>query len=496
MALKEKTTVTQRNLSDKIAKDFRDQIFDPLSNLIDLQIKKQVREPLIKAMINYISLNEEEIKLFDDMLEESEREIKQLQENLKKEKGAAATAKKLKAVELEYLRKKFGILSKDKKTITFKNDKGAEITLAQLKKLTSIAQGLEPGNFDRINIIGRVIGKPYAEWEKGHESASIISLKVAGILRSPNLTEIQRDYLEKLLEISRRIDHVDSSVLEPFVKRSKTNGYEIIGAILNSDLSGLDIEANVSKQIVEDLANGRVSTKLTTVFEAKKLNNLKSIAQAVVGGMLSEILSTDPISSEATKLLSNIDASNIKGSPTTVQVVENIILGIITNKYRKLKKPKGHKLGIINKDRLKKPAIKKSKIRKFEPKRLLNKLLNTISYDSAGDINLLSTQNLINNILAINVQEQMGDSTDPPGKLRYQSGRFAESAKLLTLTRSQAGILQGTYTYQRNPYDVFLPGHKMGTPKRDPRIYVEGAIREAAITVLKNRFPGIQLGLQ
>jgi hypothetical protein len=79
----------------------------------------------------------------------------------------------------------------------------------------------------------------------------------------------------------------------------------------------------------------------------------------------------------------------------------------------------------------------------------------------------------------------MGDSTDAPTKLRYQTGRFADSAKLLTLTRSQASALFGTYTYQRNPYDVFLPGGRLGTAQRDPRIYIESAIQEAAMSILR-----------
>ena len=91
----------------------------------------------------------------------------------------------------------------------------------------------------------------------------------------------------------------------------------------------------------------------------------------------------------------------------------------------------------------------------------------------------------------------MGKSKDPPVKLRYQTGRFAESARLLTLTREQAGILYGTYTYMHNPYDVFLPGEDLNPPEeRDPRIYIEGAVRDLAQTILKQRFPGIQLEMQ
>ena len=103
---------------------------------------------------------------------------------------------------------------------------------------------------------------------------------------------------------------------------------------------------------------------------------------------------------------------------------------------------------------------------------------------------------MINEILAIKVREQMDKASDPPVKLRYQTGRFADSAKLLTLTRSQASTLFGTYTYQRNPYDVFLPGGRLGTAQRDPRIYIESAIQEAAMSILRRKFPGLQLELQ
>ena len=90
----------------------------------------------------------------------------------------------------------------------------------------------------------------------------------------------------------------------------------------------------------------------------------------------------------------------------------------------------------------------------------------------------------------------MDSSSAPPINLRYQSGRFADSALLLTLTRSQAGIIAGTYTYQRAPYDVFLPGHPLDNGRRDPQLYIEGAIRKTAISLLKGKFPGIALELQ
>jgi len=112
------------------------------------------------------------------------------------------------------------------------------------------------------------------------------------------------------------------------------------------------------------------------------------------------------------------------------------------------------------------------------------------------DFDVIGIQSLINASLAIKVKDELGDAGDPPIRLRNQTGRFAESAKLLTLTRAHAGILLGTYTYQRNPYDTFLPGGRLGTKQRDPRLYIEGAIREIAIQLLRNKFPGIALELK
>jgi hypothetical protein len=108
---------------------------------------------------------------------------------------------------------------------------------------------------------------------------------------------------------------------------------------------------------------------------------------------------------------------------------------------------------------------------------------------------LFNLRNLINGVLAERVKQEMDSSSAPPINLRYQTGRFSSSAALLTLTRNRAGILAGTYTYQRAPYDVFLPGHPLDNGRRDPQLYIEGAIRKTAMSLLKTKFKGVQLEL-
>lgn len=188
---------------------------------------------------------------------------------------------------------------------------------------------------------------------------------------------------------------------------------------------------------------------------------------------------------------------NVAGSPSLLGFINTTILSAITN--GKIKPPKNEKnkssltKKLYDNYKAKRANTRTIKVPKYKsnaeqlPKPKLNKNLGEDTF---------ALRNLINEILAEQVEAQMADSAATDGRLRYQTGRFADSAKLLTLTRTQAGVLAGQYTYMRDPYDVFLPGHKMGTPKRDPRIYVEGAIRQSAMSILKKRFPGIALELK
>jgi hypothetical protein len=193
-----------------------------------------------------------------------------------------------------------------------------------------------------------------------------------------------------------------------------------------------------------------------------------------------------------------IDSGN---SPSIAMIVENYIIGAITGgqiqklkniQKKRKKRYKPIKGTYINENKVPKNTARVKK--RLEISRRLREVARRKEKEVL--IDLFSVRNLINEVLAIRVEEQMGDSTDAPTKLRYQTGRFADSAKLLTLTREQAGTLFGTYTYQRNPYDVFLPGGRLGTAQRDPRIYVESAIQEAAMSILRRKFPGLQLELQ
>lgn len=106
-------------------------------------------------------------------------------------------------------------------------------------------------------------------------------------------------------------------------------------------------------------------------------------------------------------------------------------------------------------------------------------------------IDVFNLQNLINRMMHLHVKAQMGEYWEAPIRLRYQSGRFARSARLVTLTRVETNTLAGMYTYQHRPYDVFLPGQPLGSAARNPKGIIERGIRTAAYSILEDKYPGI-----
>lgn len=141
-------------------------------------------------------------------------------------------------------------------------------------------------------------------------------------------------------------------------------------------------------------------------------------------------------------------------------------------------------------------AAKQLKLQVTRRKATLKTLLLAQQKKKKFVIPTVTLKAIINESLAEFIRLRMGDSEDPAIKLRNQSGRFSESARLLTLTRTEAGAYVGTYDFQQNPYGVFLPGQRLGTQQRDPRLYIEGAARDIAVQVLKRNFKGLHLRLK
>lgn len=91
-------------------------------------------------------------------------------------------------------------------------------------------------------------------------------------------------------------------------------------------------------------------------------------------------------------------------------------------------------------------------------------------------------------LLEAKLPQEVKDRMSFP-RLVNRTGRFASSVRVMSVDTTPSGAPSISYTYQKNPYDVFkYPSGRMGTPDRDPRSLIEGSIREIAMQAAIGRF--------
>ena len=138
-------------------------------------------------------------------------------------------------------------------------------------------------------------------------------------------------------------------------------------------------------------------------------------------------------------------------------------------------------------------AGKKVRRRKSKDKRItINKpLTNKLkrSTKTADSLKGQESEFNIHNIIAMinaRLHDTLYDNMNSP-RLVYRTGRFARSVTANATTTAKGNLSIG-YNYQRNPYAVFAPGGKMYTPDRDPRLLIEGSIRQIAAELAIGRY--------
>ena len=99
-----------------------------------------------------------------------------------------------------------------------------------------------------------------------------------------------------------------------------------------------------------------------------------------------------------------------------------------------------------------------------------------IRQDRGQFANLPRMLGYINSIVHSYVRRNMamvgGQST-----LRYRTGRFSNSVKVLGLAATKSQAINLTYTYMLYPYQTFEPGWQQGSETRDPRKLIDKSIR-------------------
>lgn len=92
--------------------------------------------------------------------------------------------------------------------------------------------------------------------------------------------------------------------------------------------------------------------------------------------------------------------------------------------------------------------------------------------------NLTSLKNIINANLHDKLRDEIMGRGGAQELLNYRTGRFAYSAQVVHLGLAPSGgHLLADITWQHEPYDVFLPGHRLYRPLRDPNLLIGRAVR-------------------
>jgi hypothetical protein len=105
--------------------------------------------------------------------------------------------------------------------------------------------------------------------------------------------------------------------------------------------------------------------------------------------------------------------------------------------------------------------------------------------------NLIDLQMLLNQKLHETIKSNMG-SGNSRNVLNNRTGRLAESAQVVRLSESRAGMITAFYTYMKNPYATFSEGGRQQNPRsRDPKLLISKSIREIAETQVANRLRAV-----
>ena len=366
---------------------------------------------------------------------------------------------------------------------------------AQEKKLFEEYLGTTVGEFEKNSPIGWADIDGYIKhynnedkYEVGYADArpTTIGLKLLEQwypYESVDSKKKQVRILRKLQAVSAKIDSLTYDELTSLgFGTRKAASKDDFNQLIELAAADKELNVNLATDVISGLSQAKGTMTLKT--ELKLTNAYKGSLARILRQRVNELFTnySESNAKSLEDLTKNINIAkpfrnNVEDTLTMLMVKKRFSAKrqkALTKSKKSLKSNKSKIKSLIaksNKRKIRKPTIKVSE-------------------------SLFSIQALINSSLASQVKENMGDSGDPAIKLRYQTGRFSESARMLTLTRQASGKLMGSYSFMRYPYDVFLPGGRLNPPvERDPRLYIEQSIRQLAISFLKDKYPGIDLEL-
>lgn len=191
---------------------------------------------------------------------------------------------------------------------------------------------------------------------------------------------------------------------------------------------------------------------LQSSFEKQLLTNVRNAIQKVLD--------------------SNKDWSNQAGSNTLQEAIAVQLMELAAKRGARVS-------GRLKKDF--KPSVAKTKKTIDRKKNIQNStasiggVMPSNTSVQRSDVSLVSLIPYINQRLPEIIRSHMGQA----GRLHNRTGRFSESAQVISIDASSTV----TYSYQKNPYQVF---ESQGS--RNPRPLIEKSIREIAVDIMATKF--------
>jgi hypothetical protein len=190
-------------------------------------------------------------------------------------------------------------------------------------------------------------------------------------------------------------------------------------------------------------------------------------------------------------ILNNRFDNIFKTGKDILNSVKIVSKATISNSFKQLKNI------VLNSKHVSKPKKQKivSKIPTKKPK-VKTKIISISSSSSSKPTRSLETKHRIKDIINSLLHDTLQKNMTGEPTLKYRTGRFARSAKVLDVT--QRGNQHGTnltvdYGYQTDPYQVFestMPWAKY--PQRNPQYIIDNAIKDIVRERFTKQFKSVQ----
>lgn len=314
---------------------------------------------------------------------------------------------------------------------------------AQFREDIGVVYFLSPGESSNFAKAG-VIRKFVSEAAKNIDNLDI--LFETGHTLTANVTESAYTKTQRLRNVAAK-----KSVLAAYADAVHKYRTKVLEKF--SSTYGLDIDVDFLREQVK----GKTSSQFLVLITPQT----KDFNQRIIGALEAEFKST---------FFGDVLAE-MKGSPSILDLIEDSLEDAFL----------GRPLKNITLSTRSRAKIIPKVVKSIESPKLKD------SRSSLEDLNIIRLQTLINLKLHDQIRINMGKGRSR-NVLNYRTGRFAKSAEAQAVIQNRQDMVDIYYTYQRDPYDTFLPGGRLYKPGRDPRKIIGRSIRQLATEFVGNNF--------